>query len=120
VRRNAALAAGAVVGAAAATLFRRRRPSELSSPATDPRAEDLRRRLDEARRATLDEDEFQAAGMGAETALVDEDPALGAPAPDEAGPPRDEFEAMRRRVHEEGRAAAEQMRRRVDDGGTAS
>ncbi|HEY7004316.1 MAG TPA: hypothetical protein VH281_08545 [Gaiellaceae bacterium] len=31
-------------------------------------------------------------------------------------PPADEFEAMRRRIHEEGKAAAEEMRRAPDEG----
>jgi hypothetical protein len=45
--------------------------------------------------------------MGAET-IVSEEPASTEPAP------ADEFEAMRRRVHEEARAAAEEMRRRAE------
>jgi hypothetical protein len=75
-----------------------------------------------------DEDDFQAAGMGAET-LVTEEPrptSISTPlptatppaAPSEGVPaersPNDEFEAMRRRVHEEGRSAAEEMRRRAE------
>lgn len=85
----------------------------------DPRADELRRKLAEARRTLPDEEDFEVAGMGAET-LVEDAPrstARAAPAPpppadaDEAPPPADEFEAMRRRIHEEGRAAAEEMRR---------
>jgi hypothetical protein len=37
-------------------------------------------------------------------------PAAGPAEP----PPRDEFEAMRRRIHEEGKAAADEMRRSAD------
>jgi hypothetical protein len=44
--------------------------------------------------------------MGAETIVEDEPPGEPAPA--------NEFEAMRRRVHEEARAAAEEMRRRAE------
>lgn len=102
----------------------------------DERAEELRRKLAEARAAVADEDDFEAAGMGAET-LVEEPPRPApeppeeapaavepAPPPPEAKPPapeapkepapRDEFEAMRRRIHEEGKAAAEDMRRSAD------
>jgi len=120
VQRNAALALGALAGAAAAFLFRRKPRSE---PGAGPReqappdqAEELRRKLAEARATHADEDDFEAAGMGAET-IVTEEPRPPSPpgrpiSPGE--PPADEFEAMRRRVHEEGRAAAEEMRRRAE------
>jgi hypothetical protein len=135
VQRNAALAVGALAGAAAA-LFLRRRPR--TEPGAAPRefpqpdqAEELRRKLAQARVTQADEDDFQAAGMGAET-MVTEEPrprtAISTPEPATAAappappsetlpaepPPTDEFEAMRRRVHEEGRAAAEEMRRRAE------
>ncbi len=67
-----------------------------------------------------DEDDFEAAGMGAETRSRSRRPLRGSlrRSPRRAGPetptpaePADEFEAMRRRVHEEARAAAEEMRR---------
>jgi hypothetical protein len=55
------------------------------------------------------------------TAISTPEPATAAapPAPPSESvpaerPPTDEFEAMRRRVHEEGRAAAEEMRRRAE------
>jgi membrane-bound lytic murein transglycosylase B len=109
VKRNAAFALGAFAGAAAALLLRRRRSAApaASPPATDPRAEELREKLAEARRASVDEGEFQAAGMGAETIVAEE------PRPSEP-PPANEFEAMRRRVHEEARAAADEMRRKAE------
>jgi len=134
VQRNAALAVGALAGAAAA-LFLRRRPR--TEPGAGPRefqqpdqAEELRRKLAQARVTQADEDDFQAAGMGAET-MVTEEPrpqtSISTPLPTTATPPappsesvpaerppNDEFEAMRRRVHEEGRAAAEEMRRRAE------
>jgi len=83
----------------------------------------------EARNARADEDDFEAAGMVAETAA--EEPAAPPPVPPRPQPPAeasepegpkpgvpaDEFEAMRRRVHEEGRAAAEEMRRDPEGGG---
>jgi hypothetical protein len=134
VQRNAALAVGALAGAAAA-LFLRRRPR--TEPGAAPReipqpdqAEELRRKLAQARATQADEDDFQAAGMGAETMVTEEprpptaistpEPApVTPPAPPSESesaerPPSDEFEAMRRRVHEEGRAAAEEMRRRAE------
>jgi hypothetical protein len=109
VNQKSALAFGAIAGAAGAFLLRRRRPSARPGAEIppDPRAEELRQKLDEARRAGVDETEFEAAGMGAETIVADE-PSRREP------PPGDEFEAMRRRVHEEARAAADEMRRRAE------
>ncbi len=109
MQRHLALLTGAVSGALAAVLFSRLRgkpgaPARPTPPG-DPR-DDLRRKLAEARETAPDERDFQAAGMGPETIVVEEEPK-----------PHDEFEAMRRRVHEEGRAAAEEMRRRADDEG---
>ena len=63
----------------------------------DARAEDLRRRLDEARAAPGDGGQSDASGKAAEI-VAEEDP------------PADEFEAMRRRVHAEARDAAHKMR----------
>jgi hypothetical protein len=119
-----------VVGAVGAVLARLRRPVETpSSP--DERAEELRRKLAEARAAAADQDDFEAAGMGAET-IVEESPRAepaepeptppaGEEKPEPASPPaapepppKDEFEAMRRRIHEEGKAAAEEMRHSAD------
>jgi membrane-bound lytic murein transglycosylase B len=118
VRRNTALALAAAAGAAVGTLLaRRRRADARLQQATDERAEDLRRKLAEARAAGTNEDDFEAAGSGAET-VVEEPAPPTPPAPPAAEPaqpreppPADEFEAMRRRIHEEGRAAAEEMRR---------
>jgi hypothetical protein len=102
VNRNAAFTVGALIGAAAALLYRRR----PQVPTSDPRAEELRQKLAEARTSRADEDDFEAAGQGAETVITDEDPKRPF-----SRPPGDEFEAMRRRIHEEGKAAAEEMRR---------
>jgi hypothetical protein len=120
VRRNAALAVAALAGAAAGAVLAglRRRPREALQPA-DPRAEELRRKLAEARTTPADEGDFEVAGMGAET-VVEEPPRPAAPPSpppppppptEETRPPSEEFEAMRQRIHEEGRAAAEEMRR---------
>jgi uncharacterized protein (DUF58 family) len=125
VRRNAAVALAAAAGAAVGALLAwRRRPLEAPPRAADERAEELRRKLAEARAATADEDDFEAAGMGAETVVEeprreDADPEAAEPEEPPAEPrptaserqPTDEFEAMRRRIHEEGRAAADEMRR---------
>jgi hypothetical protein len=143
VRQKGKLALVALAGAAlGVALARFRRPAEAPAEAPDDRTEELRRKLAEARAAVADEDDFEAAGMGAET-LVEEPPRPAAEAPEEAPPPavepagpaaepepeppaprapapatdpppRDEFEAMRRRIHEEAKAAAEDMRRSAD------
>jgi hypothetical protein len=130
VKRNAKLALVALGGAAVgAVLARLRRPSEPPPPPPDERAEELRRKLAEARAAVVDEDDFEAAGMGAETLVKEprDEPTPAAPEPpqpqpqpqaqpppSDEPPPQDEFEAMRRRIHEEGKAAAEEMRRSAD------
>ena len=163
MKRLTKLAAVAlVIGAVGAVLARLKRPSETPALPSDERTEELRRKLAEARAAAADQDDFEAAGMGAET-IVDEPPRAepGKPeqpetapdgpeaeqpqeaqaeaeveakpepdpeavkAPDAAKeaappatppsePPQDEFEAMRRRIHQEGKAAAEEMRRSAD------
>lgn len=108
MNRNAAFATGALIGAAVALVYRRRH--ELRSgavPTVDPRTEELRQKLAEARTSRADEDDFEAAGQGAETVIAEEDPKKRP----FSQPPGDEFEAMRRRIHEEGKAAAEEMRR---------
>jgi hypothetical protein len=141
VRSNAKLVLAAVVGAAAGVLFsRRRRPAEAPSAPPDHRAEELRQKLAEARSAVADERDFEAAGMGAETLVEPEPtgppldyeqappPVAEEPPPEPRPPakerkkppaaaeppPADEFEAMRRRIHEEGRSAAEEMRRSAE------
>ena len=106
--RRITAALTAIGGAALATVLlkRLRAPAERLAPGTevaptpqpteqaaDPRADELRRKLAEAREGAADEQDFEAAGMGAET-IVDE-----------------EVDDLRRRVHEEARAAADEMRR---------
>jgi hypothetical protein len=105
VKRNVALLVGAALGTIGAVLVRRRTsraPGVSRAPASDPRAEELRRKLAEAREQAADEDEFEAAGMTGEALVEDE------PRPD---PETGEVDEERRRVHEEARAAAEEMRR---------
>jgi hypothetical protein len=109
VNQKGALVFGALAGAAAAFLLGRRRsqpptPAPARAPAP-PAEEDLEAKLAEAREAAVDEAEFNAAGMAGET-IVAEEPRPAEPAP------ANEFEAMRRRVHEEARAASDEMRRK--------
>src|SRR2546423_1650335 len=100
VNQRAALVLGALAGAGAAVLLGWRRGAGPAAPLTaDPRAQELREKLEEARSAAVDEGDFDAAGMAAETIVSEE--------PGREPLPADEFEAMRRRVHEEARAAAD-------------
>jgi hypothetical protein len=85
--RIAWLAGAAGAGVA---VYRKLRRSPV--PAEDPRAEELRRKLDESRTIVEEREEFEAA----ETP-VDEVTAA-------------EVEDRRKAVHERGRAAAEEMR----------
>jgi hypothetical protein len=109
VNQKAALAVGALAGAAAAFVLGRGRvawPTPQEAPGPAP-PEDLQAKLAEARTARVDEAEFDAAGMAGETIVADE-------ASTAEPPPDNEFEAMRRRVHEEARAAADEMRRKAE------
>jgi hypothetical protein len=63
---------------------------------TDPRAEELRRKLDEARSVVGEREEFE----GGETTI------------DRAEPAPEDPESRRRAVHDAGRAAVERMRDR--------
>ena len=90
-----------MVPAVAAVVLRGRRAArEASRDVPDPRAAELREKLAQAREEAADESDFEAAGMGAETIVAEEE---------------GDVEAARRRVHEQGRAAAEEMRRTEDD-----
>jgi hypothetical protein len=103
VKQKAALLAGAVAGAVAAVLIRGRRAAHEAPPAPDdPRAAELREKLAQAREAAADETDFEAAGMGAETIVADDEAAA-------------DVDARRRSVHEQGRAAADEMRRSAED-----
>jgi hypothetical protein len=94
VRVRTAWLAGAA-GAAIAVYRRMRRPAPAPAPVEDPRAEDLRRKLDESRVVVDEREEFEAG----ETPVDQADP--DAPVDD-----------RRQAVHERGKAAAEQMRRK--------
>jgi hypothetical protein len=84
--RTAWLGALGVAGAAVVRAFRRK---PVSAPAPDPRAQDLRRKLEESRAVVDEREEFESAETPIDQAELDD---------------------RRRAVHERGRAAAEQMR----------
>jgi hypothetical protein len=71
--------------------WRRRR-----EPAADPRAEELRRKLDESRSLVDERDEFEGAEVPVD---------LAEPAPEDP-------ESRRRAVHESARATVDEMRKR--------
>jgi hypothetical protein len=100
MRNRLAWIGGAAGGVAFVRLLRgrrrRSRPNE-DAPAVDPRAEELRRKLDESRTLVDEREEFEAA----ET-----------PVDEAEAPPLDE---RRRRVHEQARAASERMRGSRED-----
>jgi hypothetical protein len=80
------------VGAFALLSFLRRR----REPAADPRADELRRKLDESRSIVEERDEFE----GGELTV------------DQAEPAPEDPESRRHVVHDSARATVEQMRRR--------
>ena len=90
-RRLAFLTGGMALGLAALWRTVRRKP--VPEPVVDPRADELRARLDESRAVVEDREEFE----GAETTV---DVAETVPDPEE----------RRRTVHAEGRAAVDRMR----------
>ncbi len=91
MRRFALLLAG--FGLARLFFWGRRRPAP--APPVDPRAEELRARLAESKAVVDEREEFEAA----ETPVDEADP-----------------EERRRRVHERGREAVEEMRRPPAEG----
>jgi hypothetical protein len=84
--RTAWLGAFGVAGAAVVRALRRQ-PSP--APVADPRAEELRQKLDDSRAVVDEREEFESAETPVDEAEVDD---------------------RRRAVHERGRAAADQMR----------
>jgi hypothetical protein len=103
VRRLLTLLSGAIAGFGLYRLLAGRRPAPAfeeppapePEPREDPRADELRRRLAEARTMVEEREEFEAAETPVDRAE---------PAPD--------VDARRKRLHEEGRHTAERMRRR--------
>jgi hypothetical protein len=108
MNRKFALLTGTGAGVVTLLLLRRRAQVDArGGPALDPRAEELRRKLAEARETTADEEDFEAAGMAGET-MIEEEPRPTWPAAAMSGGDVDE---IRRGIHEEARAASEEMRR---------
>jgi hypothetical protein len=99
VRRALAfLAAGAALGAGLARAVRRQpAPTAELPPAPDPRADELRDKLAEAREVAAEREDAEVA----ETS-VDEAEAAG-----------EDLEERRRKVHAHGHAVAGEMRRRA-------
>ncbi len=98
-RRLAFLTGGAAFGLAALWRAVRRRSPGYTEPIADPRAEDLRARLDESRAVVDDREEFE----GAETPV------------DKAEPVPADPDDRRRTVHAEGRSAVDRMRGSTGD-----
>jgi hypothetical protein len=92
VRNRAAWIAGAVGAAGVAYRALRRRRSDLDHKAPDPRADELRRKLDDSKQLVEERDQFESG----ETAV------------DEVEAPT--LEGKRAAVHERGREAAREMR----------
>lgn len=106
MNRKLTLLAGVGAGAVTVLAFLRRRNRQLYDVAADPRAEELRRKLAEARDTAVDEEDFEAAGMAGETILEEDRPVRPA-----AAMSGGDVDDARRRIHEEARRAAEEMRR---------
>ena len=83
-----------LLGGAAVFGFLRRHRERPAAPEADPRAEDLRRKLEESRAIVQEREEFE----------VGETPV------DQAEPVPVDPSERRREVHEEARATVEQMR----------
>jgi hypothetical protein len=92
VRARTAWLAGAA-GAAIAVYRRMRRAPVAPAPVEDPRAAELRDRLEESRAVVDERDEFESAETPVDQVEADSSP-----------------EERRHAVHERGRAASEQMR----------
>jgi hypothetical protein len=123
VNRNAAFGVGALLGAAAALVWDRRKRlgAAPAAPVPETRQRELREKLAGAQQP-------EAAHPAPEPRVPppESPPAPATPPPQSEAkppppppapgpPPADEFEAMRRRIHEEGKAAAEDMRRAPDE-----
>ena len=93
---------GGAIGVVGAAAYRALKRKPVVEPASDHRADELRRRLDESRELVDEREEFESA----ETPVDQAEPAEPA-----------EVSDRRRTVHERGRAAAEQMRGAGPDDG---
>ena len=127
MNRNAAFGVGALIGAAATLVWERRmRLHPASAPAE--RRRELREKLAETQlpETQLPEPPQAPVAPSVPQAAPPKPPEPpppppppeakpSAPEPPPGPPPADEFEAMRRRIHEEGKAAAEEMRRAPEE-----
>ena len=121
MNRNAAFGIGALIGAAGALVWDRRSRLRTTPAASVP--EESRRELRE-KLAGSQQAEAPPPAPAAEPPKPPEPPPPAPPPPPEpeakqapppGPPPANEFEAMRRRIHEEGKAAAEEMRKAPDE-----
>ena len=129
MNRNAAFGVGALLGAAAAIVWgRRSRLRVAPGPAPEVRQRELREKLAETQQLETPAADAPSSAVEPPKAPKPPPPAptppaeppppsqpKGGPAPPPGPPPADEFEAMRRRIHQEGKAAAEEMRRAPDE-----
>jgi hypothetical protein len=106
VGRLLAWISGAAGGLALYGWLNRRRPSALE-PGRDPRAAELRAKLEESRPLVEEREAFESG----ETA-VDEAGEPTEPSKRAEPEPADDPEDRRRRVHEQARGAVNEMRRR--------
>lgn len=96
MRNRLAWLAGAAGAAGMAYRTLRNRAAPAAEPAADPRAGELRRRLDESKPLVEEREEFEAG----ETTVEEAEPSL---------------DEKRANVHARGRAAADEMRRPTAD-----
>jgi hypothetical protein len=103
VNRRLAFLGGIAVGAAALwRTIRRRPPGWVEMEPVDPRAEELRRKIDESQAVVEDREEFEAA----------ETPVDAVDVPDEVA---DDPAERRKAVHAEGRSVVERMQQATDE-----
>jgi hypothetical protein len=103
VNRRLAFLGGIAVGLAALwRMIRRRPPGWVEMEPVDPRAEELRRKIDESQPVVVDREEFEAA----------ETPVDAVDVPVESsGDPAE----RRKAVHAEGRSVVDRMQRPTDE-----
>ena len=117
MNRNAVFGAGALLGAAAALVWDRR-ARLAASPAPLPEARrELREKLAETQRADVPAEQPKPPEPPPPTEPPAPRPETSpvSPRTPPGPPPTDEFEAMRQRIHQEGKAAAEEMRQVPDE-----
>jgi len=112
VRNRAAWIAGALGAVGVAYRALRRRPS----PAADPRADELRRKLDESKPLVEEREQFESGETPVDEAAVERPvresgPVEGKPArSDQEVPSTDSLAEKRATLHEQGQAAVREMK----------